>query len=204
MNIALAYGSCALAAAVILLQCRTIRQLIRSTTRLLAVFPSSPTSTGGAATQAFPRPLALPLGSPVPHFRAHRIDGTAGDVDRTSLVGETSMVVFCRARELENWEPDALVAILGGCWTKVDGKVHVFLPAGERLDMANDTIRALQGSSFAPDLVFAADESDALWKAFGVRSTPCVIQLDRKGVLRKYGVMRPRVRTGHTVGTGDG
>ena len=204
MNIALAYGSCALAATVILLQCRTIRRLIRSATRLRAVFPSPPVGTDGATARAFPMSLALPLGSPVPHFQANRIDDTAGIVDRPSLVGETSMVIFCRARELEEWDTDAIVTIFGACWAKVDGKVHVFLSAGESLDMANDTVRALLGSAFAPDLVFAADQSGALWKAFGVRSTPCVMQLDQQGVLRKYGVMRQPAGTGPTVGAGDG
>ena len=202
MNIAIAYGSCALAAIVILLQCRTVRHLIRSATWLRAVFPSPPASTVEATAQGFPRPLALALGSPIPNFRANRIDGTTGSVDRTSLVGETSMVVFCRARQLEEWEPDAIVTILGGCWTKVDGKVHVFLPTGERLDMTNDTVRALQDSVFAPDLVFAEDESGALWKAFDVRVTPCVIQLDQKGVLRKYGVIRQPDKSRTNGGSG--
>ena len=203
MNIALAYSSCALAAIVILWQCRTVRHLITSATRLQAVFPRRIANSDGAAGRVLPMPLALPLGSPVPNFRARRIDGSAGDVDRTNLVGETNMVVFCRARELEEWDPNALVAVLGGCWMKVDGKVHVFLPASERLDMANVTVRALLESTFAEDLVFAAGETSDLWEAFGVRSTPCVVELDRGGVVRKYGVMR-ETSGRQTAGAGIG
>ncbi len=95
--ILLLYASCALAACFVLLEHRSLRRLISDTRRLQAVFADTRPPFGRHASRR--HPLALPLGSAIPDFRADQIDSIGGIVDRRTLIGESAMIILFRASQ---------------------------------------------------------------------------------------------------------
>ena len=81
MNLVLVYASCAVAASVILLQWRALRQIMTNTTRLQHLFPSQSLRHGKEGMK-YDSPLALPLGSRFPTCRARRLAGGMNGLDR--------------------------------------------------------------------------------------------------------------------------
>ena len=191
----LGYLGCALAACFILLEFRAVRQLMANTKRLDAVFrPLLPSDrVQGIATQYSQPPSTLQPGSPIPEFRARRVDGRSDTIERGALLGESAIVIFCRANEFEQWDSRHLNELLRGCRMRVDGGVYVLFPAGD--DRAN-VIRVARAAlldtrleELAQDVVLGADEAGSVWNAFGIQSTPCKVEIDRAGVIRRWGVI---------------
>ena len=188
MSVPLGYISCAVVAILILFQGRIVRQLVRSTRRLQDVF-LLPSPGHGRQERRDQGPLTLRLGSPMPNFLARRLLVGSDSIDRAALIGESTVIMFCRGRQLESWDAKVLVAILRGCWMRVDGLVYICVPSGDHLDLKCPTVVALRNCSIADDIVLARDQDGSLWGAFGVHTTPCVVQLDRSGVLQQYGIV---------------
>lgn len=191
MNLVLVYASCAVAASVILLQWRALRQIMTNTTRLQHLFPSQSLRHGKEGMK-YDSPLALPLGSRFPMCRARRLAGGMNGpdtIDSAALIGKSTIVFFCRSGQLENWNVNVFMAILRGCWMKVDGPVYVCFPSGDKPDLNCAAVCALRDSNIAKDVVLVLDQEPSFWTGYGVGDTPCAIQLDRNGILERYGVM---------------
>ena len=193
MILVLMYASCAIAASVILLQWRTLGQIVANTKRLQAIFPWRLLRhiTDDVQNDA---PLTLPLGSRLPACRALRLNFTSGPdsqgtIDGSLLIGKSTVILFCHSSQLENWDTKVIMAVLRGCWMKVDGPVYLCLPSGDNVDLNCAAIRTLRSSSIAKDVVLVLDQRRSFWTACGISKTPCVIQLNRAGALAKYGLI---------------
>lgn len=190
MSLVLAYASCAVAASLILLQWRAVRLTVANTRKLQVVFPPKPLR--GVEEVQSEYPVALPLGSHLPMCSARRLTARSNEsdiIDRSALIGKSTVILFCRAGELENWDAKVIMAVLRGCWTKVDGPVFVCLRSDDDLDLNCAAVCALRDSSISKDVVLAVDQGDSFWKGYGIRDTPCLVQLDRAGILKRYGIM---------------
>ena len=168
-----------MAAALLVIEYRAIRGVIENAARLRRIFSLRPSYPGLPASS----PMDGKLGARIPDFAAHEARGSRA-IDRASLLGASTMLVFFRAAELDKWDDFVLASFLHNCRVKVEGDVYVVFRRGDQYEQSSvESISA----NFEDGIVFVDDGDNGLWRALGIAKTPCAILLDGDGVIRSHG-----------------
>ncbi|HEU0176728.1 MAG TPA: TlpA disulfide reductase family protein [Blastocatellia bacterium] len=158
-----------LALVAILSNCSANKQYVENVeTQTVAVGIGN--ASGSAGTQA---------GNPAPDFQLMKIDGAP--VSLADLRGHPAVIVFwsawCSVCREEAPRINALTAEYGGKGVRVLG-----INVKDSLAGAESGVR-----EFGIKYPVARDPDAGVARAYGVRGTPTVIFLDRKGVVRYFG-----------------
>lgn len=172
------YVGSLLVAALLVIEYRAIRGIIVDAARLRRVFSIRPCYFPASS------PMNGKLGARIPDFGVREVQGNRW-IDRASLLGASTMLVFFRAVELDESDEFVLTSFMRNCRVKVDGNVYVVLRRGDPCEQSPrvESIRA----NFEEGVVFVDDVDNGLWQMLGIARTPCAILLDEDGVIRSYG-----------------
>ena len=191
----LLYVGCVALAGLLLVEYRCVRELMATTRRLRAVFPEVRRLVAPAPQRS---PLALPLGSPLPDFRAAALCGATGDIDRSVVVGQAALLIFVRPSDFEWWPMPVAAGMETALRERTGARAYMILASGESVAQASLQLPALVNGG----MVVAAARTDSLWIALGIEHTPCVIELDSAGVLQRVGLINPPVAAESVNGGG--
>lgn len=181
MNLIPLYVGSLLVIALLVVEYRAIRSAIGDAARLRRIFSFRPAYLGSPPP---PPPMDRRLGARIPDFAAHEVQGNRL-IDRASLLGASTMLVFFRAVELGAWHHSVWASFIHDCRVKVDGDVYVVFRHGDRYEQSLG-VESVRGGS-EEGVVFVNDGDNGLWQTLGVEKTPCAILLDEDGVIRSYG-----------------
>ncbi|MDE0040008.1 MAG: hypothetical protein OXU77_20995 [Gammaproteobacteria bacterium] len=180
MNLTPLYVGTLLVAVLLVIEYRAVRSVIVDAARLRRIFSFRPSDLGLSASS----PTNGRLGARIPDFAAREVQG-GRPLDRASLLGASTMLVFFRAIELDEWDDFVLTSFLHNCRAKIDGNVYVVFRRGDRYEesFGVESIRA----NFQEGVVIVDDGDNGLWQALGIAKTPCAVLLDGDGVIRSQG-----------------
>lgn len=180
MNLTPFYVGSLLVAALLVIEYRATRGIIVDAARLRRVFSIRPSYLGLPVSS----PMNGKLGARIPDFAVREAQGSRW-IDRASLLGASTMLVFFRAVELAEWDDFVLTSFLNNCRVKVDGDVYILFRRGDSYEQL-PVLESIRGN-FEEDVVFVDDGDNGLWQMLGIARTPCAILLDEDGVIRSYG-----------------
>ncbi len=110
--------------------------------------------------------------------------------DHQSLIGNSTIIVFCTKEEFVHWPVDFLMSFLQSSWYKIDGNIYIILL---------DEINKIKGKIPRPEIlttdvgqvvvIGVAGDHQLVRKTMGFSTTPSFVELDDLGVVRKIGFL---------------
>jgi len=186
MNLTPLYVGTLMVIALLVIEYRAIRRVIEDAARLRRIFSFRPSYL---RSPRLPAPMDRRLGARIPDFAAREVQSNRL-VDRDSLLGASTMLVFFRAVDLGTRRDSVWASFIHDCRVKVNGDVYVVFDHGDRhgQPLGVESMRAESEEG----VVFVDDGHNGLWQALGILTTPCAILLDEDGVIRSYGQFTER------------
>lgn len=172
--------------------CRIAVMNIAHTTARCRILLQQQTSIANSSDEAA-LPKKLTFGCKLPEFQAIDVMNQK-PLEFPSLIGSSTILIFCTNQEYQRWSPVLLLQFLQSCWYRIDGKIYVILL---------DKIRSVTGEIPHKEIIQmdvgvyttignAVDQN--LRIVLGLKTTPCIVELDGEAYVRKIGFVRNQDR----------
>ena len=136
-------------------------------------------------------PTKLVHGQIMPEFEVANLQ-TGDSVNRQSVLGSTSVIVFCTKSEYEQWELGFLFAFFQNCWNRIDGHMFVVFVDQTTMDLSNLPHPEVLQSYLGKSIVLCVDVKVQIKQVMGLSQTPCIVELDAQSVVSKVGFVDHR------------
>lgn len=143
---------------------------------------------GVASSGEYDLPTKLVYGKPLPKFEMVNLQ--SGElVDCMSIVGISTIFVFCTKQEFEDLELGLLAAFFQRCWHRIDGSIYIVFIDQTSMEYSDLPHAGLLDTYFGESLVFCLDIHREIGEVIGLSQTPCIVELNSGFVVTRLGLL---------------
>lgn len=131
-------------------------------------------------------PKKIKHGNSLPLFNA--IDASRErSITSESLIGQSTIVIFITKEEFERWPLDSLLFYFRSWWYHIDGNIYVILLALDYLQSEDFPHKPISNEDVGKYVVLGSAIKRDVVRSMGLTKTPCVVELDAEGTVRRIG-----------------
>lgn len=131
-------------------------------------------------------PKKIKHGNSLPLFKA--MDSSREHfITSESLIGQSTIVIFIAKDEYERWPLDSLLFYFRSWWYHIDGNINVFLLDSDYLKSEDFPHKPISDEDVGKYLVLGSAIKSDVVRSMGLTKTPCVVELDAEGTVRRIG-----------------
>lgn len=185
MNAFFPLVSCLVIGTLLFAQRVVLLRITTATSRCQEILRKDRSTDSGAE---FGLPTKLTHGQPLPEYDL--TDLVTGElINRGSILGTSTIFIYCTIKEYREWNVGLLLAFLQRCWHRVDGNIYVIFVDQTRMQLLDLPHPEVLETYIGNSIVFCVDHEQRVVEQIGLSQTPCILELNSGGVVTRFGFL---------------